>query len=60
MSICPLISINMCIYNIKCLGIFMEMVFISLGIFMEMEMVIISLWIFIEMEMVIISLWIFI
>ena len=32
---------------------FMEMFFISLGIFMEMEMLIIGLWIF--MEMVIIS-----
>ena len=26
-----------CIYNIKCLGIFMEIVYISLGIFMETE-----------------------
>ena len=36
------------IYIIKCLGIFMEMVIISLWIFMEV--VIISLWIFTNMR----------
>ncbi len=49
-DICPLILINMYIYIInKCLGIIMEMemVFISLGIFM-MEMVFRSLGIFME------------